>query len=231
MHGKFPLFRITMKTMDRPISKHTIVVVDLETTGISAFDRVCEIGMTKVEYDEITDRFETLINPGVSINNTIFHGIEDWMVQDAPRFKNIAHEIVEFMNDSILVAHNAPFDMRFLRYELQRLDTDLSHQALCTLKLARKMHPDFPAHKLDYVLSEYDIVNEHHHRASADAVSCARLFLQMNRRLEAEGKNTMESLKRWGLPYDHQWCHETVVPENTAHCSVLTRDDVISPTH
>jgi DNA polymerase III epsilon subunit family exonuclease len=220
-----------MNTMDRPISERTFVVVDLETTGISASDRICEIGMTKVKYDEITDRFDSLINPGVSINNTIFHGIEDWMVQDAPLFKNIAHEIVDFMNGSILVAHNAPFDMRFLRYELQRLDTDLSHHALCTLKLARKMHPDFPAHKLDYLLGEYDIVNEHHHRASADAISCARLFLQMKRRLEAEGKNTMAALQRWGLPYDHQWRRETVVPENTVNSSILTRDDVISPIH
>ncbi len=214
--------------MNRSISDHTYVVIDLETTGISRFDRICEIGMIRIEGSGIVDRFDTLINPETSITNTIFHGIENWMVKDAPCFRDIADQVADYIRDTVLIAHNAPFDMRFMRYEFQRLHTDLAHYALCTLKLARKLHPRFPSHRLDYVLREYDIINEHHHRAVNDAESSARLFLQMQHSLEEAGLDTINSLKQWGLPYDHQWCEETVVGNNGCECELLSRDNVIS---
>ena len=66
-----------MNGMNRPFSDYTFVVIDVETTGISRFDRICEIGMTKIIDNSIVDKFETLINPRVNITNTVFHGIED----------------------------------------------------------------------------------------------------------------------------------------------------------
>ncbi len=213
--------------MNKSLIDHTFVVIDLETTGISRFDRICEIGMIRIEGNEIVDRFDSLINPGVSINNTVFHGIENWMVKDAPSFRDIADQVADYIRGTVLIAHNAPFDMRFIRYEFQRLNTDLSNVALCTLKLARKLHPRFPTHRLDYMLREYDIINEHHHRAVNDAESSARLFLQMQHRLEEAGIETISSLKKWGLPYDHKWCENTLVENSKCGCELMTRDSLI----
>jgi len=212
--------------MQRSFDDNTFVVVDLETTGISQFDRVCEIGMTKIINGEIIDRFESLINPELSITNTRFHGIKNWMVKDAPLFEDIAPMIIEFMKDSVLIAHNAPFDTRFLRYELKRLGSDLCHYALCTLKIGRRLHPEFASHRLDYMLNEYDIINDCPHRAGEDALSEARLFLEMKNELEANGMATIKSLGNWGLPYNHRWCDEINVSDSTGKAALLTRDDL-----
>jgi DNA polymerase-3 subunit alpha (Gram-positive type) len=211
--------------MDRPLDEHTFVVVDVETTGVSQYDRICEIGLTKIVNREITDKLETLINPCTTITNTIFHGIQDWMVEEAPTFDEVAAKIAGFIDRTVLIAHNAPFDMRFLRYELQRLDTDLSHRALCTLKISRQLHPDFFSHKLDYLLERYNIINECPHRAGTDADSEAKLFLEMKQKMEQNGLDTLKSLKKWGLPYEHFWCDSIEVP-NSDNGRLFTRDDL-----
>ncbi len=212
--------------MNRPFSDHTFVVIDVETTGVARFDRICEIGMTKITNGSIVDKFETLINPDIRITNTVFHGIEDWMVGDAPFFEDAAWQIARFIRGAVLIAHNAPFDMRFMRYEFQRLGTDLSHYALCTLRLARRLHPSYPYHRLDYLLGRYHIVNEWPHRAGADADCEARLFLQMKRRLEIHGLGTMKSLGVWGLPYNHVWCSKVDINKDAGRAKILTRDDL-----
>jgi DNA polymerase III epsilon subunit family exonuclease len=213
--------------VNKPLDEFTYVVIDVETTGVTRFDRICEIGMTKIDRGEIVDKFETLLNPGISITNTIFHGIETRMVKDAPPFRDIAGKIVEYIGDSVLIAHNAPFDMRFMRYELQRLNTDLAHLALCTLKIARRLHPEFTTHRLDYMLYHYDIVNECPHRAGADADSEARLFLDMKRKMGSCGLETLNSLGRWGLPYNHKWCDKIHIDRASNGVELLTRDDLV----
>ncbi|HDO26012.1 MAG TPA: hypothetical protein ENG95_05175 [Nitrospirae bacterium] len=130
------------------------------------------------------------------------------------------------MRGAVLIAHNAAFDMRFMRYEFQRVGTDLSHYALCTLKLARRLHPEFPYHRLDYLLGRYSIVNEWPHRAGADADSEARLFLKMKNRLEFRGLETLRSLRAWGLPYNHKWCSKMDINGNRRKPRTLTRDDL-----
>lgn len=213
--------------MNKPFNDYTYVVIDVETTGVSSFDRICEIGITKIKDGGIVDKFETLINPVIRITNTVFHGIEDWMVVDAPLFEDVAWKISKFIRNSVLIAHNAPFDTRFMRYELHRIGTDLSHYAICTLKLARRLHPEFPFHRLDYLLKQYGIVNDWPHRAGADADCEAKLFLEMKGRLEVNGLETLKSLNVWGLPYDHKWCKRIEVKESTDNISTLTRDDLI----
>ncbi len=212
--------------MHRLLKDHNFVVIDVETTGLTRVDRICEIGMTKIMKGKIVEKFETLINPDIRIINTIFHGIEDWMVEEAPVFEDIAWQVAEFIQGAVLIAHNAPFDMRFMRYEFQRLSTDLSHYALCTLKLARRLHPDFQHYNLDYLLGKYQLVNEWPHRAGADADCEARMFLQMKRRLEMNGLETMESLGIWGLPYDHVWCSKVDIHKEAGRAKILTRDDL-----
>lgn len=212
--------------VDKPLLDHTFVVIDVETTGVSSYDRICEIGLTKIQEGRIVDNFETLINPVIRITNTIFHGIEDWMVTEAPLFEDVAWKLSDFIRGSVIIAHNAPFDTRFLRYELQRMNTDLSHYALCTLKLARRLHPGFPYHRLDYMLKRYQIENECPHRAGTDADSEAHLFLEMQPKLLQCGFQTLKSLESWGLPYDHVWCDEIDVKKSENGVK-LTRDDLI----
>lgn len=211
--------------MNKSLDEYTYAVIDVETTGVSQFDRICEIGLTKIVNGEIVDKLETLINPCTNITNTIYHGIQDWMVEDAPLFEEVSGRIAGFIDDVVLIAHNAPFDMRFLRYELQRLDTDLSHRALCTLKISRQLHPDFLSHRLDYLLDRYQIINECPHRAGTDADSEARLFLEMKKKLEKQGLETLESLSIWGLPYEHFWS-EKIEVKNSNNGRILTRDDL-----
>jgi DNA polymerase-3 subunit epsilon len=204
----------------------TFVVIDVETTGTTRYDRICEIGMTRISGNRIVDKLETLINPDVRITNTIFHGIQDWMVEDAPSFGDVAWYIARFMKGAVLIAHNAPFDMRFMRYEFGRLGTDLSHYALCTLKLARRLHPDFPFHRLDFLLGKYRIVNEWPHRAGADSDCEARLFLEMRKKLKINGLETLQSLRQWGLPYDHRWCNKMIIHRDKRRARIMTRDDL-----
>lgn len=216
-----------VNNMDKPFNDHTFVVIDVETTGVTRFDRICEIGMTKITDGSIVDKFETLINPDMRITNTVFHGIEDWMVGDAPFFEDVAWQIARFIRGAVLIAHNAPFDMRFMRYEFQRLGTDLSHYALCTLRLARRLHPFYPYHRLDYLLGRYHIVNEWPHRAGADADCEAMLFLQMKRKLETNGLENLKSLRVWGLPYNHKWCKKIDINKDVNKIRMLTRDDLL----
>jgi DNA polymerase-3 subunit alpha (Gram-positive type) len=213
--------------MNRQLNECTFVVIDVETTGVTSYDRICEIGITKIGKGRIVDHFETLINPVIRITNTEFHGIEDWMVQDAPLFEDVAWKISRFIGNSVLIAHNAPFDTRFMRYEFQRLGTDLSHYAICTLKLARRLHPEFPYHRLDYLTEQYGIVNKWPHRAGSDADCEARLFLRMKQGLRDHGIETLKSLNAWGLPYNHIWCKKVAVKKRNNHASLLTRDDML----
>ena len=211
--------------MHTHINDYTYVVVDVETTGMSRSDRICEIGMTKIRGGDIVDKFETLVDPQMRITNTMYHGIEDWMARRAPSFVDVAHRVTAFISGTVLIAHNAPFDMRFLRYELQRLDADLSHHVLCTLKIARELHPDFPSHRLEYLLQKYRIRNDFPHRAGSDADAEARLFLQMRPRMWKYGMDTLASLKIWGLPYNYVWC-ETIKVRSRHNGWMLTRDDL-----
>lgn len=213
--------------MNKTLNDYIYVVIDVETTGVARTDRICEIGMTKIDQGEITDKLETLLHPDTSITNTVFHGIENWMVKDAPRFEDVATQITEFIQGTILIAHNAPFDMRFMRYELQRLNRDLSHYALCTLKIARKLHPRYPSHRLEHMLNEYSIINECPHRAGTDADSEARLFLGMKEKLESNGMETLNSFEAWGLPYDHRWLDTIDFNGHGNGGKLLTRDDLI----
>lgn len=211
---------------ERTIRNQTFVVVDVETTGTAHDDRVCEIGLTRIRNGRVTDVFETLVNPGVVITNTVFHGIQDWMVEEAPSFHEVAAPICRFIGSSVLIAHNAPFDMRFLRYELNRLGTDLSHFALCTLKMSRRLHPDFPYHRLEFLLERYNIVNEWPHRAGSDSTCEAMLFIEMSKKMRAAGMNTLRSFEEWGLPYDHRWCSRTVLSRGNGRARLFTRDDL-----
>jgi len=117
------------------------VVFDLETTGAKTPPcRITEIGAYKIKNGAIVEEFQTLINPETSIPPFItgLTGISDHMVRDAPRFADIATEFLDFIGDSVLVAHNAHFDVRFLNHEIGRMFEDyrVGNPHLCTVHLS-----------------------------------------------------------------------------------------------
>lgn len=179
------------------------VVFDLETTGAKTPPcRVTEIGAWRVKNGEVTDEFHTLINPEAPIPPfiTSLTGIDDEMVANAPFFADIVADFLAFIGDSIMVAHNSGFDMRFLNHEIGRVfgKYRLANPCLCTVLLSRKVLPDVVNHKLKTLAEHYDIDLVNHHRASADALATARIFINLITRLRDNGVTDLGSLRRLG---------------------------------
>jgi DNA polymerase-3 subunit alpha (Gram-positive type) len=177
---------------NRELDETDFVVFDLETTGAKTPPcRVTEIGAYRVSGREITGEYQTLVNPEVPIPSFIvgLTNITDEMVKDAPKFAEIVSEFMEFVGDSVLVAHNAPFDMRFLNHEVSRIHTNyrVANQYLCTVRLSRKLLPEVDNHRLNTVANYYSIDLTNHHRASADALATAKIFINLLEKLDEKG--------------------------------------------
>jgi DNA polymerase-3 subunit epsilon len=162
---------------DRPIA-----IVDLETTGGHIVrDRITEIGVVFIDGDRI-ERFSTLINPGQPIPPFIekMTGISDAMVASAPAFAEVADALLERLQGRLFIAHNVRFDYGFLKNAFKRLGRRLQCDALCTVKLSRRLYPQFYKHNLDCLIERHGLVLAERHRALADA-EALRLFLDSAR--------------------------------------------------
>ncbi|HRJ89364.1 MAG: 3'-5' exoribonuclease [Blastocatellia bacterium] len=184
------------------LSNTSFVVFDLETTGAKAPPcRVTEIGAYRVVNGEIEGEFHTLVNPETPIPSfiTSLTGISDDMVRGAPVFCDIADEFLAFIGDSVLVAHNARFDMGFLNHEIGLVYEDycLENPSLCTVQLSRKLLPDIENHKLNTVARHYSIDLVNHHRASDDARATARIFLNLLSDLRSRGIEDLASAREF----------------------------------
>ena len=188
---------------DRELREAEFVVFDLETTGAKVPPcRITEIGAYRVSGGQVTEKFQTLVNPEMPIPTFITQltGIDDEMVRDAPRFADVAHDLLEFIGDSILVAHNSGFDMRFLNYEIGRVFPDyrVANPCLCTVKLSRKLLPDIVNHKLKTVAEHSSIDLTNHHRAAADAHATAHIFVNLLSKLADQGITDLGRLRKMG---------------------------------
>jgi DNA polymerase-3 subunit alpha (Gram-positive type) len=125
-------------------------------------------------------------------------GIDDEMVRDAPLFADIIDDLMQFIGDSVLVAHNAHFDMRFLNNEIRLVygEYRLANPCLCTVQLSRRLLPDIANHKLKTVAEHYSISLVNHHRASDDARATAEIFVNLLGMLAEAGADTVASIKR-----------------------------------
>ncbi len=165
---------------------HRIVVVDTETTGLSVKNggRVIEIGAVAVENGQVVAELATLINTGAVINYGAFrvHGISQHMLTDKPTPENVWPGFVEFVGDSPLVAHNAPFDRAFVQYELHLLGMPYANPWHCTLQLCRRKLPRLFDHRLETVYRHLfgglpeDVQR---HRALDDARMAARVWMEL----------------------------------------------------
>jgi DNA polymerase III subunit alpha, Gram-positive type len=178
------------------------VVFDLETTGAKAPPcRITEVGAYRVAGGMIVDEFHSLVNPEMPIPAfiTSLTGISDEMVSDAPLFSEIVCDLLEFIGDSVLVAHNARFDIGFLNYEIGRIFADcrMRNPAICTVQLARKLLPQIRNHRLRTVAEHFSIDLVNHHRASDDARATANIFVNLLADLQTRGMHDLGAVQRF----------------------------------
>jgi DNA polymerase III epsilon subunit family exonuclease len=170
------------------LGSRIFVAFDFETTGLSAdMDRVVEIGAVKFRMVEeagswsiVTEgEYETLIHPGRSIPPEVsaIHGISDLDVSQAPYFKAAAGSFMPFLEDAVLVAHNAPFDMGFLLAEARRAGLpEPANMAYDTKNLAKTAVPGLPSYSLRNLSLSFGIHQKDAHRGADDARVCMELF-------------------------------------------------------
>lgn len=154
-------------------------IIDIETTGLRApRDKITEIAILLHDGTRVLNEWSTLINPGVLLPCHISEltGITNEMLAKAPRFYEVAREIVERTEGAVFVAHNVRFDYAFVREEFRRLGYTYSRRQLCTVHLARRAFPGLPSYSLDSLIHHLDIPVENRHRALGDARATALLF-------------------------------------------------------
>jgi DNA polymerase III subunit epsilon len=159
-----------------------LVFVDLETTGASpGQDRIIEVGLVRMANGVVVEEWSSLVNPETSIpaNIQAFTGITHEMVRDAPRFADIAALVLEKLAGALFVAHNARFDHGFLHREFLRMNVQLSVPVLCTVKLSRRLFPQYVRHNLDAIIERHGIMCTARHRALGDALVLRDLWLKL----------------------------------------------------
>ncbi|MFC1556231.1 PolC-type DNA polymerase III [candidate division KSB1 bacterium] len=177
---------------------HSFIVVDLETTGTKTYkDKITEIAAFKVKGGIITGRFESLVNPGryIPFNITKITGITNEMVQNAPVIEEIMPEFLDFLGDGIFVAHNAPFDSRFVNAALDEMGFDkLGNQVFCTVKMSRRLFPGYKRYNLDSITKRLGIVISSRHRAAGDAEATAEVLINILQTLPEKNIFSMNEL-------------------------------------
>lgn len=170
-----------------------LVVVDVETTGINASDTLTEIGAVKLDGGKITDSFATLVNPERAIPEKVVEltGITQDMVRDAPTIQEAIPQFLEFadLDRSTLVAHNAPFDVGFLKRATDTIGANWPNpKVLDTLQLARTLlpKPQVPSHRLTSMAEHYGVKPNTAHRALADALTCSGVMTGLLNQMKTE---------------------------------------------
>ncbi len=198
--GRVALVRSTGPP-NRRLREARYTVLDLETTGGSpSADRILEVGAVRVEGGRLGDSFASLVNPGVPLPSLIVSltGIREEMVAGAPSFLAVAEDLSRFIGDSVVVAHNLPFDLGFLNQELGRAcGFILANPCLCTVRLGRRLLPQLPDRRLDTLADYFGFSFAARHRALGDAEVTARLLLKLLDLLEEKGIVDLRGLERF----------------------------------
>jgi DNA polymerase-3 subunit epsilon len=180
--------------------KQIFAITDVETTGGTMKQtRITEIAIVLHDGEREIDRFSTLVNPECSIPLYIqrLTGINDKMVMDAPKFYEIAKEIVELYQDTIFVAHNVGFDYKVIRQEFANLGYDFRMHHLCTVRAARKIFPGYASYSLGNICDDLGISIAARHRALGDTEATAILFKEMYQR---DSEQIISLIKKEVLP-------------------------------
>lgn len=182
---------------DEDKSYSTFIVFDIETTGLSATnDMITEIGAVKIQDGKIIDTYTQLINPERPIPEKIIEltGITDEMVKDKPTINEVIFDFNNFIQNHVLVAHNASFDVGFIREKMRLCSLELDNPILDTLALSRAVFPSLKSHKLNVVAKHLDIELLNHHRAVDDAKATAEILLKILNILSEKNINSFKQI-------------------------------------
>jgi DNA polymerase-3 subunit epsilon len=193
-------------------------IIDVETTGGQAqFERITEIAIVLHDGQRVVDSFSTLLNPERSIpwSITRLTGISDDMVADAPRFFEVAKQVVQMTEGAVFVAHNVSFDYAFVREEFARLGYAFSRRQLCTVRLARKVFPGLPSYSLSNLKRHFGIHSDRSHRALDDTLATVQIFERMLAAMPGENLRQFinQGIKETKLPQNISIERLNAVPE------------------
>ncbi|MFA5035874.1 MAG: PolC-type DNA polymerase III [Candidatus Izemoplasmatales bacterium] len=191
---------ITRGQSSSMLNDATYVVFDIETTGLSVvYDTLIEIAAIKIKSGTIIGEYSTFINPKRQISDftTNLTGIANSDVINAPDIDSVLREFLKFSSESILVAHNADFDIGHINYHFQKLGIDATNQpSIDTLVLAKAIYPDRQRYSLDQLCKLLKVPLNGHHRAINDAKATAEIFLHMLKELKKQGINRFIDINR-----------------------------------
>lgn len=188
--------KILVGTADAEIDDATFVVIDLETTGLNPrVDEVMEIGAVKTRNGEVIEEFHTFVRPKVLKDKSLeITGITAEMLRDAPEFESVAERLLNFLEGTVLVAHNADFDMTFLKNAYARLGVDFNPPYVDTLRLASALLRNrLRSFSLDRLAELFGLGPFQHHRALDDAKMTTNVFWKL---VELARKKSITSLDR-----------------------------------
>jgi DNA polymerase-3 subunit epsilon len=191
----FDLFNFADKSidLDRKLSELTYTVFDTETTGLepSKGDEIIQIGAARIVNNRLLRQeiFDQLVDPECPLKpeSIPIHGISEDMVRGQPNIDLVLPAFHEFCEDTVLIAHNAAFDMRFLQLKEERTGIRFTQPVLDTLLLSAVIHPNQESHKLDVILERLGVHIESRHNALGDALATGEVFLKMVPLLEGMG--------------------------------------------
>lgn len=165
--------------MEEVSQERRYAIIDIETTGLRAgAEKITEIAIILHDGNQIIEEFSSLVNPERKIPYFITQltGINDKMVSDAPRFYELARQIIELTENTTIVGHNVNFDYSFLKAEFKSLGYDYQRKTLDTVRLSRKLIPGQPSYSLGKLCASLGIDHTARHRAAGDALATSRLF-------------------------------------------------------
>ena len=170
-------------------------VFDLETTGISHItEKITEVGIIKIKNGEVIDTFECFVNPEKPIPEEVVNitHITDDMVKDAETIDKVMPKVLEFMKGSVLVAHNADFDIGYLKYNCEQLGLPFDFTHIDTLRLAKAIFPEFSRYKLGFIADKLGIKVDVAHRALDDVKTLVAVFKEMILRAKDRDAKTVD---------------------------------------
>ena len=191
----FDLFKFEDKSidLDRKLSELTYTVFDTETTGLepSKGDEIIQVGAVRIVNNRLLrqETFNQIVDPERPLKpeSIPIHGITEDMVRGQPNIDVVLPAFHEFCEDTVLIAHNAAFDMRFLQLKEERTGIRFTQPVLDTLLLSAVVHPNQESHKLDVILERLGITIGKRHNALEDALATGEVFLKLVKLLEDQG--------------------------------------------
>ena len=203
----------------------TYCVLDLETTGFSpVLEKITEIGIMKVQDGKVIDKFSTFVNPQKPIPPRVVEvtNITDDMVRNAETIDAVFPMMMEFIKGSVLVAHNADFDIGFLKHNAKVLGYEFDFTYLDTLTLAKELFPDYKTYKLGRIAKNLGIKVEVAHRALDDVDTTVKVFNIMVDMLKERGAMTLEDIERYAS--DDKAKKEEYKKLKTYHAIILAKN-------